>query len=134
MVKVRLLLFTVTSGLLELIATVTSAVGAAFSLTSYVPTPASPTVNDAGVKVMPGLSSSSTVTVTDAVTPAYSPPEAVLVMVTNSPSESPSLTPSTVTVCSVSQFDAVKYERGVRRGAHLSGWGRSPSPRPCRPS
>ena len=69
MVKVRLLLFTVTSGLLELIATVTSAVGAAFSLTPYVPTPASPTVNDAGVKVMPGLSSSSTVTLTDAVTP-----------------------------------------------------------------
>ena len=82
--------------------------GAAFSFTSYVPTPASPTVNDAGVKVMPGLSSSSTVTLTDAVTPAYSPPEAVLVTVTVSSSESPSLTPLTVTVCSVSQFDAVK--------------------------
>ena len=94
--------------MLELIATVTSAVGAAFSLTPYVPTPASPTVNDAGVKVMPGLSSSSTVTLTDAVTPSYSPPEAVLVTVTVSLAESPSSTPSTVTVCSVSQFDAVK--------------------------
>ena len=81
--------------------------GAAFSLTPYVPTPASPTVNDAGVKVMPGLSSSSTVTLTDAVTPAYSPPEAVLVTVTVSLAESPSSTPSTVTVCSVSQFDVV---------------------------
>ena len=100
-------MFTVTSGLLELIATVTSDVGAAFSLTPYVPTPASPTVNDAGVKVMPGLSSSSTVTLTDAVTPAYSPPEAVLVTVTVSLAESPSSTPATVTVCSVSQFDAV---------------------------
>ena len=107
MVKVRLLLFTVTSGLLELIATVTSAVGAAFSLTPYVPTPASPTVNDAGVKVMPGLSSSSTVTLTDAVTPSYSPPEAVLVTVTVSLAESPSSTPSTMTVRSVSQFDVV---------------------------
>ena len=46
-------------------------------------------------------------TLTDAVTPAYSPPEAVLVTVTVSLAESPSSTPATVTVCSASQFDAV---------------------------
>ena len=107
-VKVRLFGITVTSGLLELIATVTSDVGAVFSFTPYVPTPPSPTVNDAGVKLMPGLSSSSTVTLTDAVTPAYSPPKAVLVTVTVSLAESSSSTPATVTVCSVSQVDAVK--------------------------
>ena len=69
-------------------------------------------VRAAGVKVMPGLSSSSTKSQTVSVTPAYSPPEAVLVMVTNSPSESPSLTPLTVTVCSVSQFDVVNLRVG----------------------
>ena len=77
MVKVRLLLFTVTSGLSELIATVTSAVGAVFSFTSYVPVAPSRMVRAAGVKVMPRVSSSSTVTVTVSVTPAYSPPDAV---------------------------------------------------------
>ena len=82
MVKVRLLLFTVTSGLSELIATVTSAVGAVFSFTSYVPVAPSRMVRAAGVKVMPRVSSSSTKSQTVSVTPAYSPPEAVLVMVT----------------------------------------------------
>ena len=80
--------------MLELIATVTSDVVAVFSFTPYMPTPPSPTVNDAGVKVMPsGLSSSSTVTLTVSVTPAYSPPEAVLVTITVSLAESPSSTP-----------------------------------------
>ena len=69
-------------------------------------------VRAAGVKVMPGVSSSSTVTVTDAITPAYSPPDAVWVMVTVSLAESPSSTPSTVTVCSVSQFDGVNLRVG----------------------
>ena len=96
----------------ELIATVTSAVGAVFSFTSYVPVAPSRMVRAAGVKVMPRVSSSSTVTVTDAVTPAYSPPDAVLVTVTVSSPESPSLTPLTVTVCSVSQFDVVNLRVG----------------------
>ena len=97
--------------------------GAVFSFTSYVPVAPSRMVRAAGVKVMPGVSSSSTVTVTVSVTPAYSPPDAVLVTVTVSSSESPSLTPLTVTVCSVSQFDVVNLRVG-----------RSLWPRPCRPS
>ena len=50
---------------------------------------------------------SSTVTVTVSATPAYSPPDAVLVTFTTSLIKSMSLTPLTVTVWAVSQFDVV---------------------------
>ena len=46
---------TVTSVLLEVMATVTSSVGAVSSLTVYVAVPPSPSVSDVGVTVMPGV-------------------------------------------------------------------------------
>ena len=111
-------MFTVTS-VLQLIATVTSAVGAAFSLTTC--RCRGPSTAAAGVKVMPRVSSSSTVTLTVSVTPAYSPPDAVWVTVT-------------VSLPSVAVIDALDGDRLLRipvrrgedeRGAAHRGRGRA---------
>ena len=58
-------------------------------------------------------SSSTTVTARSAVSPAYSPPAAVWVRVTESSAPSASSAAVTVTVCAVSQLPVVKVREAL---------------------